>query len=214
MRQMLRGLMHEGAGKRAHDEPLTLVVLTISGDTGALAIGPQIATFAAATGIKSQLFAAQLHESATTLWAACSQASQGPMPENLTVTTTPETPEGVSLSVRLVVLDRDTPAPEAEVVEGGVGLLAVSSAAVTRRNLADAVVAADRAGLLVQGIVVANADPLDRTTGRLAPVERPGSPGSAPTVLTTRHAGSTGPARLGAPAGGQRRRSTKGRKSR
>ena len=112
------------------------------------------------------------------------------------------------------MLDRDTPAPEAAVVEDGVGLLAVSSAAVTRLNLADAVVAADRAGLLVQGIVVANPDPLDRTTGRLSPVERPGAPTTVPTVLARRHAPTTGTSGLGAPAGGQRRRTTKGRKSR
>ena len=55
---------------------------------------------------------------------------------------------------------------------------------MTRRNLADVVVAADRVGVALKGIVVANPDPLDRTTGRLTPLERPGSSQQAPPRTT------------------------------
>ncbi|MFC7491306.1 MULTISPECIES: Wzz/FepE/Etk N-terminal domain-containing protein [unclassified Knoellia] len=173
----LRRLLHDLTTEMRRDgpvgEPLVLVVICISGDTGALAVAPQIAAFAASTGLTTQFVAAQHHECATALWAACSQgfAREG-LPPTLSVTTAPELSGSATLTVRLVVLDRTRPGPDATVVAGGTGLLAVSSATASRRNLADAVVAADRVGLTVEGIVVANPDPLDRTTGRLAPVER------------------------------------------
>jgi hypothetical protein len=48
--------------------------------------------------------------------------------------------------------------------------------------------------------VVTNPDPLDRTSGRLVPRERPGSGVAVPTVLDTQRAGgrvSTGSAATG-----------------
>lgn len=214
LRQLLHGLVPDAGKEWPSGEGFVLVVLSVSGDTAGLAIGPQIASFAASNGIATQLFAAQQHESATPLWAACSQTSgREDLPAALSVTTVPDSLARVDLTVRLVVLDRDTPEPEPGVVEGGTAVLAVSSASATRRNLADAIVAADRVGLTVQGIVVANPDPLDRTTGRLSPVERPGSTPPRPTAITPR-SGVGGTAGSGAPAGGQRRRSSKGRRPR
>jgi hypothetical protein len=102
------------------------------------------------------------------------------------VTTAPDSSARVDVSVRVVVLDRHTPEPHRSLTQGGTALLAVSSASATRRNLADAVVAADRIGLTVQGIVVANPDPLDRTTGRLAPLDMPARAASAPIPITGR----------------------------
>ncbi|KRE43950.1 Wzz/FepE/Etk N-terminal domain-containing protein [Knoellia sp. Soil729] len=174
LRRLLHDLMNDLRKDGASREPVVLVVLCVSADAGALAVAAQIAAFAASTGTTTELVAAQHHESATTLWAACSQgiATEDETAGALTVSTAVEPSAGATLSVRLVVLDRAHPVPDTAVVTGGVGLLAVSSATATRRNLADAVVAADKAGLSVEGIVVANPDPLDRTTGRLAPVER------------------------------------------
>jgi hypothetical protein len=77
-------------------------------------------------------------------------------------------------------------------------LLAVSSATVTRKNLADAVVAADLVGLLVQGIVVANPDPLDRTSGRLTPLEMP-DPDLPGAIPITAHARGKAPRRPSGP---------------
>jgi len=53
-----------------------------------------------------------------------------------------------------------------------VTLLAVSSGAASAEDLAALALAADEAGMPLDGIVVANPDPLDRTTGRLLPTER------------------------------------------
>lgn len=207
LRQLIHALVPDAGKEWPSDDPFVLVVLSVSGDSGGLAIGPQIASFAASNGIPTQLFAAQQHESATPLWAACSGPLRRDDRPALSVTTVPDSLARVDISVRLVVLDRDTPDPDATVVAGGTALLAVSSASVTRRNLADAVVAADQVGLTVQGIIVANPDPLDRTTGRLAPLERPGSPAPGPTPITARSGGKAPD-----PAGGQRRQNRGGRR--
>lgn len=173
LRRLLHALTPDLVKEGSSVEPQVLVVMCLSGDAAALSVAPQIAAFAASTGIRTQLVAAQHHDSATTLWAACSQAfAREGMPAALAVGTVVDSSVPVALSVRLVVLDRTAPRPEPSVVANGLGVLAVSSAAATRRNLADAVVAADQVGLVVRGIVVANPDPLDRTSGRLAPVER------------------------------------------
>jgi capsular polysaccharide biosynthesis protein len=218
LRQLLHALVPDAGKGWPTGDPFVLVVLTLSGDSGALPVGPQIAAFAASNGIATHLFAAQQHEAATTLWAACAQASKRQdLPAALSVSTVPDSLAKVELAVRLVVLDRDTPEPDVSAVEGGTAVLAVSSAAVTRRNIADAVVAADRVGLSVQGLVVANPDPLDRTTGRLAPFERPGAAPPRPTAITTRAAAQSNapaPPPAAAPAGGQRRRAARGRKQR
>jgi capsular polysaccharide biosynthesis protein len=214
LRQLLHGLVPDAGKEWPTGEGFVLVVLTVSGDTAGLGIGPQIASFAASNGIPTHLFAAQQHESATSLWAACSQApGRDDLPAALSVTTVPDLLAPVDLTVRLVVLDRDTPEPDPAVVQGATAVLAVSSASATRRNLADAIVAADRVGLTVHGIVVANPDPLDRTTGRLSPVERPGSAPTRPTAIITR-TGRGGAAASGTAAGGQQRRAGKGRRSR
>jgi hypothetical protein len=181
LRQLLHGLLSESWKDWPTGEGFVLVVLCVSGDDAGLAVGPQIASFAASNGIATQLHAAQRHESATTLWAACSHTTvEEELPPNLSVVTAPNVLARVDLTVRVVVLDRDNPEPNALLVGERTALLAVSSASATRRNLADVVVAADRVEVALKGIVVANPDPLDRTTGRLTPLERPGASPQAP----------------------------------
>ena len=195
LRQLLHGLVADSWKDWPTNEGFVLVVVSVSGDDAGLAVGPQIASFAASNGIVTRLFAAQQHESATTLWAACSQTStRDDLPDRLSVATAQDPFARVDLTIRLIVLDRDTPEPNADLVSGGAALLAVSSASVTRRNLADAVVAADRVGLDVEGIVVANPDPIDRTTGRLTPLGRPGpaQPQPPPSAITTLPGGVLG----------------------
>jgi hypothetical protein len=212
LRQLLNGLVPEAGRERPTAEGFVLIVLTLSGDAAGLAIGPQIASFAASSGIATQLFAAQHHESATTLWAACSQHPEREgLPANLAVTTVPDSRRRVDLTVRLIVLDRDDPEPDPVLVAGGTAVLAVSSGSATRRNLADAVVAADHVGLTVQGIVIANPEPLDRTTGRLSGVEWVSPTLPRPVLITTR-GGSGAEGEPSAPAaGGQQRRPAEGR---
>jgi hypothetical protein len=215
LRQLLHGLVPDPGRERPQAQSFVLIVLTVSGDTAGLAIGPQIASFAASNGIATQLFAAQHHESATTLWAACSQhPERHDVPAALSVTTVPDSRAPVDLSVRLIVLDRDTPDPDPDLVAGGTAVLAVSSGSATRRNLADAVVAVDRVGLTVQVIIVANPDPLDRTTGRLSGVELASSTVPRPILITARGGAGAEGEPSAPPPGDQHRRQIEGRSSR
>ncbi|MFW5473897.1 Wzz/FepE/Etk N-terminal domain-containing protein [Knoellia sp. CPCC 206450] len=200
LRRLLHSLVADVEADRGAHGPVVVVVLSFGDDAGGLTVGPQIAAFAASTGLAAELVAMQEHRSATHLWAACSHTprhDEAPLP--LAVSTAQGRPgahaavlsdeegdpEQVALSVRVVVLDRDRPEPDPAVVDGHVALFAVSSAAATRRNLADAVVAVDRLGLDVVGLVVANPDPFDRTTGRLVTVQARG-PLARPTWITPR----------------------------
>jgi hypothetical protein len=75
------------------------------------------------------------------------------------------------LTVVLAVVDPERPGlgdlPQTEVT-----LLAVSSAAATAEELARVAVTADDAGRRISGVVLADPDDLDRTTGRLLHHER------------------------------------------
>ncbi len=210
LRQLIHTVVPDSASGTPSGEPFVLVVLSLSGDSGGLAFGPQIAAFAASHEIETQLWAVQQHEAAAPLWAACTRTGgDEAIRPFLTVTTVPDPDLWASLSVRMVVLDRESPRPEedAALADAGAVLLAVGSATATRRNLADAVVAADRTGLAVSGLIVTNPDPLDRTSGRLSPRESTTVPAKLPTTIVSR-----APKPPAASAGGQRRRSGKGKK--
>ena len=96
LRQLLHGLVPEAGRERPTARGFVLIVLSVSGDTAGLAIGPQIASFAASNGIATQLFAAQHHESATTLWAACSQHAARRLPRSRSPPSPTPSPESTS----------------------------------------------------------------------------------------------------------------------
>ncbi|GAA4396985.1 hypothetical protein GCM10023168_01520 [Fodinibacter luteus] len=178
LRRLARRVMSPETGTGT---PRTVVVICLSDDHGALATAPQLASFAASTGIDTALVAAQFHESAMALWAACSRTrDEGPPRRGLTVTTRHDEPVGADLVVRLVVLDADHPQPDPADAAGALALLAVSAGRATASGLAAVMVVADAAGYFVEGVVVSDPDALDRTTGRLVPRE----PRNAPTPAT------------------------------
>ena len=210
LRQLIHTVVPDSASGTPSGEPFVLVVLSLSGDSSGLALGPQIASFAASYEIETQLWAVQQHEAAAPLWAACTRTRDDEaLRPFLTVTTVPDPDLWASLSVRMVVLDRESPRPDedAALADAGAVLLAVGSATATRRNLADAVVAADLTGLRVSGLIVTNPDPMDRTSGRLSPRESTTVPAVLPTTIVSRAAQPAA-----TPVGGQRRRSGKGKK--
>lgn len=179
MRQALHQLDHVGSvvdrlhGDRdddSHHEPLVITVISLADDARALAMGPQLAAYAAASGIRTTLVAAQRHESAAALWAACSQVPREVRP-GLLVETRPDVRDDSDLSVVLMVVDRDEP-ELAGLDDSSVAILAVSSGAATAEELALVAVTADDAGGRISAIVVADPDDLDRTTGRLLQHER------------------------------------------
>ncbi len=151
----------------------TVLVIALSDDPRGLAVGAQLASYAASVGVRTQLHAAQRHESAAALWAACHRGhGQEEVRPGLYVDTAAEvTGGGHELTVVLAVLDRHNPVLAVEPGSGQT-IFAVSSGSATAEELARAAVAADDVGRELSGLIVADPDDLDRTTGRLLQHER------------------------------------------
>ena len=89
----------------------------------------------------------------------------------LVVDTEPFEDRAAELTVILVVLDRRRP-ELADLPDADVTVLAVSSGSATAEDLAGVAVAAYDHGSPIDGILIADPDPADRTTGRLSQHER------------------------------------------
>ena len=174
-RQVLRGLVPanrrtepRAAGKVDHPQSLTIV--SLSGDTRGVAIGPQLAAFASSLTIRTRLVTAVGQDRAEPLWAACAADRTVPPRPGLFVGDVNDG-EAIDLTVVLVIMDRrqpdmgDAPATEATI-------LSVASATATEQELARVAVAVDDAGSRIDGIVVADPDQTDRTSGRHTMEER------------------------------------------
>ncbi len=82
LRQVLRGLVPAKGQSRVAgrlDHPQSLTVVSLSGDEQGLAIGPQLAAFAASLGIATRLVPTVGHDRAPTLWA-CATDQHGSRP--------------------------------------------------------------------------------------------------------------------------------------
>ncbi|HET7304439.1 MAG TPA: hypothetical protein VFJ12_07795 [Segeticoccus sp.] len=185
LHQMLRAVTGRSStaeggsgGSRNH-----VVVLSLADDLRALAVGPQLASFAASRGMRTQLLPTQTHESAETLWAACSRFPQSADRRPQLLVGDHEVSEDADLVVHVVVLDRTKPRIDIPEASPATTLLAVSSGSATLDDMARTAVAADEANHPIDGLVVADPDPLDRTSGRLLPTEREHQ-ASLPTLMT------------------------------
>ncbi|MGN6752858.1 MAG: Wzz/FepE/Etk N-terminal domain-containing protein [Intrasporangium sp.] len=187
------------AGLLAGETPrsTTVVVLILSDDVPALSVGPQLASFTASTGAETHLVVGpQPHQSANALQAACARI--GPdrqLRPGLFIESHADVHFTGDLVIHLVPMDRQRPEPRLDAADGVVTLLAVSSGAASADDLARAALAADDARHPLDGIIVANPDPLDRTTGRLLPSQR-ANVAPLPSLMT----GSHRPGELAAPA--------------
>lgn len=182
IRKMLRHLGQGNAG-----DQVTVSVVSLAEDVGALAVGPQLAVFASSVGVATELVVDARHESVAPLVAAEPDLSQPPGDLRRRVAADdPAEPDAevgqVGLRVFVVVVDRNLPTlagtePAASTV------VAVSAGQVTADELARVAVAAADVDREIEGIVVADPDSADRTTGsgprRLS---RPAS--HRPTTLT------------------------------
>jgi capsular polysaccharide biosynthesis protein len=159
-------------------------VLSLSTDPGALALGPQLATFAAAQGIPTALVIAQQDATVTaSLRTACATPPTSPKwPRNLRVLVSDEGVEeamnsdaagqgNATLTVVVGVVDgRNPQVPDA--IRTTATLLGVSAGAATADQLARVAVSADSGGREITGILVADPDSADATTGRLPQLGR------------------------------------------
>jgi hypothetical protein len=169
----------------------SLTVLSLSSDPGAVALGPQLAVFAASLGIPTALvIGAQQDTNATaTLCAACTVTpvvSSGSGQLQITVGNAEEAdaPRGAALTIIVAVVDDQVP-QVAQVIRTTATVLGVSAGVATAEQLARVAVSAAGDGRDIAGIIVADPDSADHTTGRLPQDSR-----SAPRRLPTRRTGT------------------------
>lgn len=149
-----------------------LCVVSLTDDPRALSIGPQIASYAASIGI-STMFVPEQSDATAALWAACSsQPGEEPVRENLRVSSRRRTKHPVELTVFATVLDRRAPSMPRLDRSSVVLVLAVSAGSASSEDLARTAVAAYESGFRIAGVLVADPDSLDKSTGRLLPHER------------------------------------------
>jgi hypothetical protein len=185
-RQLLRGLVSAERNGEAHaagkvSYPKSLTVVSLSGDGRGVAIGPQLAGFASSLGIATRMVRAEAHESAAALWAACAAEREGPTRPGLYVGDVPDE-ETIDLTIMLVVVNRRQPDLR-DVPSSAATILSVAAGTATEQELARVAIAVDDTGRRIDGIVVADPDQTDRTSGRHTMEERSRRP-AIPVRLT------------------------------
>jgi capsular polysaccharide biosynthesis protein len=154
----------------------SLTILTLSTDAKAVALGPQLATFAASVGIPTTLIIGpqQVSTTAATLRAACAADTGAPWTRPLRVAVSDDgkfTDPAAALVVMVMVVDGGSPRlPEA--MHTTAMLLGVSAGGATADQMASAAAAAAADGHEIAGILVADPEPEDKSTGRIVRLGR------------------------------------------
>jgi capsular polysaccharide biosynthesis protein len=183
------GLVGDRRDRRANIGNRSLAVVSVTSDKRALSIGPQLAVFAASRGVRTELLIDRHSDTnvTATLRAACAAHAQSPTRAGLRVSVEePRRPAGrtsdAALTIAVVVLDDRAPQVE-DVRETSATVVAVSAGALTAEQLARIAAAAGAAGHHIDGILVADPDSSDPTTGRIPQLVRSGRR-DKPTRLT------------------------------
>jgi capsular polysaccharide biosynthesis protein len=157
----------------------SLAVLSLSSDSDALALGPQLAVFAAAQGIPTLLVVGPQQDAAATatLRTACSGLSETPERDGLLrITAYDEGDLDIEADTALIIVVAvvDSRAPKMpDTVRTSATVIGVSAGAASAEQLARAAVVAAADGREVTGILVADPDEDDQTTGRIPHLARP-----------------------------------------
>jgi capsular polysaccharide biosynthesis protein len=174
------GYNGNGGSLAMGDKSFSLLVLSLSSDPGALALGPQLAIFAATQGIRTALVVGpQQDMSATaTLRTACeTQLPDAAIHDGLLrAIASDDADAGVDADTRLVIVVAvvDSRAPKMpDTTRADATVIGVSAGAVTAEQLARAAVVAAADGREITGLLVADPDPDDQTTGRIPHLVRP-----------------------------------------
>lgn len=158
----------------------SLAVISLSSDHRALALGPQLAVFAASMGIPTNLFIGPQGDadSAAALRIACAStpsASSG-RSRSLRVTVSDdgsvERQANAGLTIVVLVVDERTPRIP-PTLRTTTTVLGVSAGAATAEQLARVAVSAAVDGREIAGILVADPERVDRTTGRIPRLAAP-----------------------------------------
>ena len=158
----------------------SLLVLSLSSDPGALALGPQLAVFAASLGIPTALVIGPQQDTnaAATLRTACAAASpaSSKQPSHLRVAVYDDGNfdglPGALLTVVVATVDGQTPQMP-DTMRTAATVLAVSAGAATADQLARVAVSAAIDDREIVGILVADPEPDDKTTGQIPRLAKP-----------------------------------------
>jgi capsular polysaccharide biosynthesis protein len=169
----------------------SLAVLSLSSDPGAVALGPQLAVLAASMGISTALVIGPQEEptAMATLRAACAMPAQpSKWPGNLRVIADDNANSrgrvDAALTVVVAIVDGRT-AENPHPMRTNATVLGVSAGAATAEQIARAAVSATADGRGIAGILVADPEPADKTTG-LIPQLAPPARRRLPTRLSGR----------------------------
>jgi capsular polysaccharide biosynthesis protein len=155
-------------------------VLSFGSDSGALALGPQLAVFAASQGIPTALAVGPQQDvaAAATLRTACAAPPAPSRPSSRLDVIVRDHDGGIrsspdaAMTVVVAVVDGQSPRV-ADTTRTAATVLGVSAGAVTATQLARVAASAAAAGHVITGILLADPDPDDHTTGRLPQLARP-----------------------------------------
>jgi capsular polysaccharide biosynthesis protein len=156
----------------------SFTVLSLASDPGALALGPQLAVFAAAQGIPTTLVIGPQQDVkvTATLRAACAvppPVSSKRMSRLRTAVVDNDVDMQLDGGLTIVVAVVDDQSSQVlDTVRTAVTVLGVSAGAATAEQLARIAMSAAVGGRDISGILVANPEPGDRTTGRIAQLPR------------------------------------------
>ncbi len=156
----------------------SLAVLSLASDPRAVALGPQLAVFAASLGIPTVLLIGpeQGTNATATLRAAGTAPPSSKRSSLLRVVVADEGYFGevadAKLTVVVIVVDGRAPRVP-DTMRTATTVLGVSAGAVTADQLARAAMSAAVDGRELAGILVANPEQTDRTTGRIPQLPRP-----------------------------------------
>jgi hypothetical protein len=156
----------------------SVTVLSLSSDRPALALGPQLAVFAASQRIPTTLVIGpqQDADAAATLRTACAAppSTSSNRPSHLRVVVSDghiDTPPDAVLTVVVAVVDSRSPRVP-PTMRTTATVLGVSAGATTADQLARAAMNAADDGRQITGILVADPESTDRTTGRIPELPR------------------------------------------
>jgi capsular polysaccharide biosynthesis protein len=156
----------------------SLAVLSLAADRHALALGPQLAVVAASLGMPTALVVGPDQDATTTaaLRAACAAAvtpSRGPRDLRVAVIDQDDVGQLPPDALTVVVSVVDDGAPRvADTMRTTMTVLGVRSGSATAQQLARVTASAAGDGRDIAGILVADPDPADQTTGLLPQLAR------------------------------------------
>jgi capsular polysaccharide biosynthesis protein len=177
-----KALRHVGVrdGRSGSGAGVCLLVVSLSADRRALAVGPQLAVYAASLGVSTTLVIGpqQDPDATAALLAACTTVAAGSRQPGSLQFAVGEREAGrlAGGGLTVVVAVVDSRNPRLAAVPATATVLAVSAGAATAEQLARVALSLTSAGVDISGILVADPDPGDRTTGRLLQLGQPAGP--------------------------------------